>query len=135
MYLEQFKDKDVVVICNEELDFHPNKYENVASTMTYKLIELAKFLGAIRIRVGGYTKGMYVIGCNSDDGVDDYNTKINVSWCDLNKCLFLDEIWYEREKVGFFENEGRVLHPNEILSKETISFDIKLSNYDFTSNN
>lgn len=136
MYLEKFKDRDVIVtVMLEEL----NNYKNFETSYVYLLTKLAEYLRAKSITINGDTKDSYEISvsCQQYGRNVDSKLTIQVSYCDTNRCLFVDEVYEDSKLIGFYKScESNSVEPNEILTGEkNIVFDIKLSNYDFTVDN
>jgi hypothetical protein len=139
MYLEQLKGKVVYLSLGLE-DSNP---ANLIHTKRFKLTEMAKYLGASEVKMlqvfDGVTEDMIILdyydSMKDNWFKDSCKLCISVYYCDLNKALTLEEIWYEGKKVGYLNYNKKKTEAslNKILQEEKFNFfKFEYINRDFT---
>lgn len=137
MYLEMLKDKVVYLSLGEE-DLNP---VNLIHTKRFKLTEMAKYLGAKEVKLfNSYAIKNDMIVLDYYDSMKDNRFKdfcklcISVYWCDLNKALTLEDIWYNGEKIGYYTYDRSIATPNKVIQDEKFNFfKFEYTNKDFNN--
>ena len=148
MYLEMLKGQNIIINMDIEKD---TLKHNLLDTMVFKMSEMAKSLGAKSVELMEEEMNIddsIVINYYTDNFdhttnfgdlyiYKDAKLVIEVFWCDLNKVLCLENIWYKNEKVGYYEYNSDCSNSwgNEVIEDEEYRFfDTISTNHDFTLN-
>jgi hypothetical protein len=113
--------------------------------MVFKMSEMAKSLGAKSVELmeeemnidDSIVVNYYTGNLDHITNFGDAKLVIEVFWCDLNKALCLENIWYKNEKVGYYEYDSDRSNAwgNEVIEDEKYRFfDTISTNHDFTLN-